>query len=159
MLISLRTFRLTAALMAVLLLLSGSLPLVQHVCAMANRHAPAQDHPCPSHTHDEASAHRSMHAHGSMHAPPQADPPCDHETLPQTAPGDCCIVEAAPGVAADGIRLMKRSMKPVVVPVAAALADASPKHDGDLSETRFFDVGPPPEASIALHLAHSVLLN
>ena len=163
-----RTFRLTAASMVVLLLLSGCLPLVQHVCAMANRHAPAQNHPCPNHEHDEAPIPQSMHAHGSMHAgsmhhasmhtPPQADPPCDHEATPQATPADCCVVDTAPGVAPDGVRLLKRSMKPDVAP-ATALADASPKYDGDLSDARFFDVRPPPEASTALHLVHSVLLN
>ena len=165
MLISLRTFRLTAVLMAVLLLLSGSLPLVQHVCAMASRAAPAQDHPCPRHQHDAAPSHRSMemqgpmHAHGSMHTPPQADLPRAHETSAQAVPGACCTVDAIRGVTADGVRLLKRSMKPAVAPVVAALTDASPKRISTLSDTRFFDVRPPPEASAALHLIHSVLLN
>ena len=164
MLTSLRTFRLTAALMAVLLLLGSSLPLVQHVCAMANRHGEAQDHPCPIHEHDEAPAQHGMHAHGSMHdgpmhTPPQSDSPCDHETTPQAAPGDCCTVDAMPAVAADGVRLLNRSMKPAVAPFVALFTDASPKHDGGCSDARFFDVRPPLEASTALHLVHSVLLN
>ena len=151
---TLRTFRLTAALMAVLMLLSGSLPLVQHACAMAQRHE--SEHACPRHGHDEAPMHHGTHDHGSMHAAPEAAPPCDHDTSRQTAPHDCCTVEAATGVTANSVRLLKRSQAPLVV---LAVAAAVPVQDSGVSNTLFFDTGPPPAASVALHLVHSVLLN
>lgn len=151
---TLRTFRLTAALMAVLMLLSGSLPLVQHACAMAQRHE--SEHACPRHGHGEAPAHHGMHDHDAMHAAPEAEPPCDHDAPRQAAPRECCTVEAATGVAASSVRLLKRSQAPLVV---LAVAAAGPAQDSGVSHTLFFDTGPPPAASVALHLVHSVLLN
>ena len=155
---SLRIFRPMAALMAALLLLSGSLPLVQHACAMAQRHEQAREHPCPQHAHDEAPTHHGMHAHGSMHAASQAEPPCTHDEQQPAAPGECCIVEAAPAVTANGVRALKRSLTPAVV-LAAAVADVVPSSDRGVSHTLFFDTGPPPQASVSLHVVHSVFLN
>lgn len=154
---TLRTFRLTAALMAVLMLLSGSLPLVQHACAMAQRHETTRDHSCPRHGHDETPTHHGMHAHGSMQAASHAAPPCDHEAPRQAAPRECCTVEAAPGLTANGVRLLKPSLTPIVV--FALVATTLSSHEGSISPSLFFDTGPPPAPSVALHLAHSVLLN
>lgn len=165
MLTSLRTFRLTAALMAVLMLLSGSLPLVQHACAMALRHAATSEHPCAEHAPDAAPAHHGhgMHTQASM----KTAPPCDHEAPrdatahdatahDEAAPRDCCTVEAAPAITANGIRVLERLPTTLVV---FALAAAVPAPDRGVSPSLFYDTGPAPAASIARHLVYSVLLN
>ena len=127
MLISSRTYRLMAALMAVPLLVGGSLPLVQHVCAMTIGPGQTDEHPCP------------------------------HKTQPQASSGDCCAVEATPAITTQGVRLLKRSLKSVVVRVIVAGEALSPPNSPP-SHALFFDTGPPP-VSVSLHLLHAVLLN
>lgn len=157
MIASSRLYRLTAASMAVLLLLSGSLPLVQHVCAMAVAHRPMEEHPCHGNDdHGQAMAHHDMLDGGPAHLPAQAEQSCAYKMQHQAAPGDCCTVEAAPGIVTQGVA-SKRSLEPVAVQALVPAAALS-LPDGLRSHALFFDTGPPP-ASVSLHLLHAVLLN
>ena len=162
MIASSRPFRLMAASMAVLLFVSGSLPLVQHVCAMAARHTETDEHAAPHDHHGTAAEHQGMHDHGAMHgpapmpAPAQAEPTCSHDRQRPAVPRDCCMVETTPGVVAPSV-VAKRSLESVVVQAIVA-AEALLLPEGSRSHTLFFDTGPPP-ASVSLHLLHAVLLN
>ena len=120
MLTSSRTYRLMAALMAVLLLVGGSLPLVQHVCAMASGPGQTDEHPCP------------------------------HKTQPQASPGDCCAVEATPAITTNGDRLLKRSLRPVITLIVAVPTEALSHPNSPRSHALFFDTGPPPSVSLHL---------
>ncbi len=159
MLATLRTFRLTAALMAALLLLSGSLPLVQHACAMAQRDASARAHPCSRHGHSEAPAAHDMHEGMDASLLHTAEPPCALEASPRAEPGECCTVEQAQGITVNGVRPLKRSLAPLMTVATVVAVGALPPRPGGPSPALFFDVGPPPAASVSLHLVHSVLLD
>lgn len=156
MLTSSRTYRLMAALMAVLLLVGGSLPLVQHVCAMAIGPGQTDKHPCSRDNHGKTTAHQGMH--GLMPAHSQAELPCPHKTQLQASPGDCCAVEATPAITTNGVRLLKRSLRPVTTLIVAVPAEALSHPNSPPFHALFFDTGPPP-ASVSLHLLHAVLLN
>ena len=151
MIASSRTVRLMAASMAVLLLVGGSLPLVQHVCAMAIERAETDDHDL----HGKTAAHHGMHDHGAMHAPPQDRPPCSHDEQRPAAPRDCCAIQTTPGVVAPSVaaKRLPTSMAAVAVPVLLAPRCA------DASQPAFlFDTGPPPSPPLRLHLLHASFL-
>ncbi|RMH64942.1 MAG: hypothetical protein D6685_06355 [Bacteroidetes bacterium] len=105
MLALVRTHRLPAALAALLLLLTGSLPLVQHVCARAMGTSMTMMAACcckdrtatgtASHGHDPEPDHAAAH-----HTPERpAEAPCPHATTPSEAhpsahaDDPCCSVE------------------------------------------------------------------
>ncbi len=151
MLVSLRAFRLPAALLAALMLLSGSLPLVQHACALLARHLHAC---CDEARHADA---RPDH-HGQQADAPCHEQPASHAS-PRGATAECCLVQNTPALPA--------KMTPYEAPLTRLLAalpalsfDASPTTPDDgRSLSLFFDTGPPAGSAVALHLFHSVLLN
>ncbi len=148
MLASLRTFRLPAALLAALMLLSGSMPLVQHACAMLAKHL----HACC----DEHAATPPRHGHDA-HTPP----PC-HDALPLDAHGtpattDCCLVESTPALPARASLLDAPSSRLLAL-LPSLRTDALPAPGRSPSLPLFFDTGAPPGSPVALHLLHAALL-
>lgn len=156
-----RFIRPVAAFLAVLMLSSGMLPLIQHACAMAATHARStQAHPWPQ---DAQRMHHGMHPgmHGQepMPAPVQAAPPCNREASGQPS-NACCIVEATPqGVMPNNVRPAIRSAASTMGVVAAVLFETAPKSPDRFLRGLFLDVGPPPTAAVTLQLLHVLLLN
>ena len=143
------TYRLMAASMAVLLLVGGTLPLVQHVCAMAIEHEETHD------DHGKTAAHPGMHDHGAMHAPSQADPSCSHDEQRPAPSHDCCAIQTTPGVVAP--KVAAKRLPASIVAVAAPVLLA-PRFVDATQPALLFDTGPPPSSSLRLHLLNASFL-
>ncbi|MFQ5570495.1 MAG: hypothetical protein ACE5G0_12510 [Rhodothermales bacterium] len=151
-----------AAFLAVLLLFSGSLPLVQHVCAMA-AHTQEHEQPCKTHAAEEAP---SPHGHAQMmhdreamaHVQAQQQSPreCSHEAWPQALPDDCCTVETTQGIRTNAVSVSLRLSESLTAttPLGGFPAQ-SPRHTvSSLS----FDTGPPVTTPLSLHILHASFL-
>lgn len=155
MLATLRTYRFVAVLTAGTLLLSGSAPLVAHLCAWlgceAMPVATAAAHPCA----DEGPATDAMPHHEGMPAHEggvaEASVPTPHATAP------CCVYERA-DAATEGMTLAERTAAPTLspAPALAGLALAPPGRPA---------ASPPPGSAISagpplpLHLLNGSFLS
>lgn len=155
MLTLLRLMRPMAALVVVLLLANGMMPLVQHACAMTKEAPHHAHHPCADDAQD--GMHEGMHGHEAR----PSGHPCDHDaSLPATPmPMTCCLVQAAPGVMTTAVQAEVRLPAFDLLTGAAVSVETLPIHDNRFSHHLFFDVGPPPATAVSLHLLHATLLN
>lgn len=152
-----RTYRFVAALMAVLLLMGGSLPLIQHACAMvgarttlADRCCCDDEQPMPQHTQHETPA------------APGAELPC-HEavTAPETEAhegDDCCTVEITRTVPEE-TTLPNRAPALQTTITLLFVADVTAGPPAPQLHPTFLDTGPPPVSPDPLHLLHGSFLN
>lgn len=147
-----RTYRLAAAFLAVMLLFSGSLPLIQHACAMAMMHDMEMPEHCPMDQEAEVPAETDA---------PHAEEPCHSEVpaqLPSSTQVTCCVDMAANSMLDEGILVKTTSKNLVLVASVAFLADV-PSQRSPQTHRLAFDTGPPSPSSAPLYLLHAVLLN
>ncbi len=146
MLVSLRTYRLLTALLAVTLLGGASMPLVKHACAMALRHL-TQHACCAEHG---VPARHAGHEEVAL--------PCHEADLPAPQPTEnCCIMEAPQGVltSLDAPKIVQKRLLALLPP----LFNRPSKTHAPPSPAAFSSDTGPPTASVSLHLLHAVLLN
>ncbi len=153
MLIALRTYRPAASLMALMLLLGGSAPLMQHLCA-----APSALH--EAHAPSGVSCHDSF---ADVHAGAEHTVPAPLSTTSDAAASEgtdclgCCVLECADdGVFTPAPPASESLSKLLLAPAPSHPADA-PAHAARATAFSRSD-GAAPVPSSALYLRNAVLL-
>lgn len=145
---TLRTYRLIAAFLAVMLL-GGNVPLLQHACAMMAQQMGMQHQPCAS--HDEPHTHHAAEGKHAQHAPQ----PCDGAQAMQP---DCCTVQAQ-HVEIDAVTVPQRSSKLIAVSALPIADGVAVHHDASWQpQPLLLDTGPPFSAAVSLHILHASFL-
>lgn len=161
-----RTYRLVPTLLAFMLTVSSSVPLLQHLCAEGQVRFKLVSSDCCCEEEEMASMHHGHHGKakhsGMAHAavpPLAAGNMCDHQGTADHAPmaGDCCNVEVVQGEL-DEILLTKVVQDGLALPLLAVLADAYPSRKTTAAVRLPIDTGPPP-LPVPLHVLNEVFLN
>ena len=139
----LRTYRLMASVLSVLLLLSATLPLVLAVCCEKPMHQPAEP-PCHDMStdtmHDRAvdAVPSPMH-HGGMH-------------------DECCVIQSAQTPILPSLLLKEATPLPVLQPILLAFSTQDPPAMTAQPSLLFADAAPP-APPLSLHVLNGSFLN
>lgn len=159
-----RTYRFVAALMVVLLLTGGSLPLIQHACAMMGARTTLADRCCCDDSLPRPGGEQPVPQHTGHYSPatPAPGTPC-HEAVSAPEPDvhegdDCCTVEITRTVPEE-TTLPNRAPALQSAITLLFVADVPADHPAPQVHTSFLDTGPPPVSVCPLHLLHGSFLN